>query len=1073
MACSVAGDVFVWGCGLTYQLANVPRDYTDSVYAEDPDDEARPYRISSKQLEKKFVLLADGGAQHSVELGWTGGYSRLAVGGEAGLEGAPVDDQSPEKESLAPQLEPDSKKMKISESQAASARAPKNEAEGASSCAVAKPGDTHADSGAQNAPESTEPPAVFMWGAGATQTQTETWKCGTCMLQWSMDLVKCKACESVKPGLSEAELAALEAKDKAEKEDTMAMFRSQASTTSSFGNLFAPEASASQSSGGSTVFGMSPSFGASAGTSFGFGATGPSPFGQTVKPVFGFGSSAGSSSTAASQSSGFGKTDGSPFGFSPAQPVFGFGAASLSSNTAVGAPKNGSAGASSSAVVKPGDSHAASGAQNALESAERPELAALEAKDKAEKEDTIAMFRSQASTTSSFGNLFAPQPSASQSSGGSTVFGMSPTFGASAGTSYGFGATGPSPFGRTDKPVFGFGSSAGSSSTAASQSSGFGKSDASPFGFSSAPPVFGFGAGGGLPVANFPSDSAVGAPKNEAEGASSCAVAKPGDTHADSGAQNAPESTEPPAVFMWGAGATQTQTETWKCGTCMLQWSMDLVKCKACESVKPGLSEAELAALEAKDKAEKEDTMAMFRSQASTTSSFGNLFAPEASASQSSGGSTVFGMSPSFGASAGTSFGFGATGPSPFGQTVKPVFGFGSSAGSSSTAASQSSGFGKTDGSPFGFSPAQPVFGFGAGDGLPVANFPSDSAVGAPKNEAAGASSSAVVKPGDSHAASGAQNAPESAEPPAVFMWGAGATQTQTETWKCGTCMLQWSMDLVKCKACESVKPGLSEAELAALEAKDKAEKEDTMAMFRSQASTTSSFGNLFAPEASASQSSGGSTVFGMSPSFGASAGTSFGFGATGPSPFGQTVKPVFGFGSSAGSSSTGASQISGFGKTEGSPFGFSSAPPVFGFGAASLGAPVGGGLPIANFGTSSAAAVQVATPATRKSLATQPDFTDTQRLPVGDVFVHGSGECDQLGLGDERRERKKPTIVEFPSKVTVDAPPEDLRRHRVLCACSMKPCGDEVVRKKALQSIVKNTCNSVEHPEQHQCRVL
>eukprot|EP00971_Amphidinium_carterae_P059528 1177206-Amphidinium_carterae.1 len=31
----------------------------------------------------------------------------------------------------------------------------------------------------------------------------------------------------------------------------------------------------------------------------------------------------------------------------------------------------------------------------------------------------------------------------------------------------------------------------------------------------------------------------------------------------------------------------------------------------------------------------------------------------------------------------------------------------------------------------------------------------------------------------------------------------------------------------------------------------------------------------------------------------------------------------------------------------------------------------------------------------------------------IGDVFVHGSGECDQLGLGDHQRERQKPTVVQ------------------------------------------------------------
>merc|ERR1711894_339787 len=44
---------------------------------EEPEDEVRPYLLSSKQLEARFVLLADGGAQHSVELAWDGEYGRI------------------------------------------------------------------------------------------------------------------------------------------------------------------------------------------------------------------------------------------------------------------------------------------------------------------------------------------------------------------------------------------------------------------------------------------------------------------------------------------------------------------------------------------------------------------------------------------------------------------------------------------------------------------------------------------------------------------------------------------------------------------------------------------------------------------------------------------------------------------------------------------------------------------------------------------------------------------------------------------------------------------------------------
>ena len=76
LASTADGDLFMWGCGLTHQLANRPRDVSNPIDTnEEPADELKPYRVSSKQLQKRFVMLADGGAQHSVELAWDGAYS--------------------------------------------------------------------------------------------------------------------------------------------------------------------------------------------------------------------------------------------------------------------------------------------------------------------------------------------------------------------------------------------------------------------------------------------------------------------------------------------------------------------------------------------------------------------------------------------------------------------------------------------------------------------------------------------------------------------------------------------------------------------------------------------------------------------------------------------------------------------------------------------------------------------------------------------------------------------------------------------------------------------------------------
>merc|ERR1712032_412851 len=76
LACTNNGDVFTWGTGGMFQLGNVPRD-VNNFKREERDvqvgpDEATPYMVSSKSLNEKFVVMADGGSQHSVLLAWTG-----------------------------------------------------------------------------------------------------------------------------------------------------------------------------------------------------------------------------------------------------------------------------------------------------------------------------------------------------------------------------------------------------------------------------------------------------------------------------------------------------------------------------------------------------------------------------------------------------------------------------------------------------------------------------------------------------------------------------------------------------------------------------------------------------------------------------------------------------------------------------------------------------------------------------------------------------------------------------------------------------------------------------------------
>ena len=71
------GDVFTWGFGEMNQLGNQPRDFMKPTEIAEGEccDELKPYCLSSKQLNERFVFAVGAGAQHSVEIGWNGKYA--------------------------------------------------------------------------------------------------------------------------------------------------------------------------------------------------------------------------------------------------------------------------------------------------------------------------------------------------------------------------------------------------------------------------------------------------------------------------------------------------------------------------------------------------------------------------------------------------------------------------------------------------------------------------------------------------------------------------------------------------------------------------------------------------------------------------------------------------------------------------------------------------------------------------------------------------------------------------------------------------------------------------------------
>ena len=77
LAVSADGHVYAWGFGGTHQLGNLPRDISMGAAGpdEEPQDEQEPYLIQSKQLSERFVIAVAAGAQHSLELAFSGQYA--------------------------------------------------------------------------------------------------------------------------------------------------------------------------------------------------------------------------------------------------------------------------------------------------------------------------------------------------------------------------------------------------------------------------------------------------------------------------------------------------------------------------------------------------------------------------------------------------------------------------------------------------------------------------------------------------------------------------------------------------------------------------------------------------------------------------------------------------------------------------------------------------------------------------------------------------------------------------------------------------------------------------------------
>ncbi|KAF4664227.1 Regulator of chromosome condensation [Perkinsus chesapeaki] len=220
----------------------------------------------------------------------------------------------------------------------------------------------------------------------------------------------------------------------------------------------------------------------------------------------------------------------------------------------------------------------------------------------------------------------------------------------------------------------------------------------------------------------------------------------------------------------------------------------------------------------------------------------------------------------------------------------------------------------------------------------------------------------------------------------------ANAAANDPDGWRCDGCYCRNKKEDIICVVCEAPNPTLSQEDIDRIKKEKEEEKQKLIAKFRSStaapkptgfgvadssnAASTFTFG-----QSSTAEPVGTGFVFGASKSEGAFAANST---AETVSPPSATSSFVFGAPSSTSSPSK---------------------PIVFGSGTTAAAGGGGGFMPTIESRENEGEKL--------KDLAEKPDIGDESLIHMGSVFVHGSGECDQLGLGDAVLERRKPTSID------------------------------------------------------------
>ncbi|KAF4748862.1 Regulator of chromosome condensation, partial [Perkinsus olseni] len=277
-----------------------------------------------------------------------------------------------------------------------------------------------------------------------------------------------------------------------------------------------------------------------------------------------------------------------------------------------------------------------------------------------------------------------------------------------------------------------------------------------------------------------------------------------------------------------------------------------------------------------------------------------------------------------------------------------------------------------------------------------------------------------------------------SSPPPNAEFKAANAAANDPESWRCDECFCRNKKEDIICVVCEAPNPNLSAEDVERLKKKKEEEKNKLISMFH-----TNDDNNSAAPKP---------TGFGVSTGAAPPSATTFTFGQPQTTTSPEAGKP-FVFGAPTANDAAGSSNAQTISPPSATPSFMFGAPSTTSAGSSANTTPI-------TFGSAPAAAAPAGlgfvptlgddkkNDEKLKELSDKPDLENEDLLHLGKhslsrdgyssycswsgtelfgeiddiynsvhaicaVYVHGSGECEQLGLGDAVLERRKPTSID------------------------------------------------------------